>query len=125
MPKLAALQASESVGLLVARPVALFGRAAGPLIRLMNGSSGWFLRRLGYRDTGDEGEVHTVDELRLLVEDSEEAGEIDPDAADMVLNVFGLADKKVWHRQSDAVQPETHQKSRNVRRRLQPSGSSI
>ena len=95
MPKLAALQASESVGLLVARPVNLFGRATSPLIRLMNGSGTWFLRRLGYRDTGDEGEVHTVDELRLLVEDSEEAGEIDPDAADMVLNVFGLADKKV------------------------------
>ena len=95
MPKLAALQAGESVGLWVARPVNLFGRATSPLIRLMNGSSTWFLRRLGYRDTGDEGEVHSVDELRLLVEDSEEAGEIDADAADMVLNVFALADKKV------------------------------
>jgi CBS domain containing-hemolysin-like protein len=30
-----------------------------------------------------------------LVEDSEEAGEIDADAADMVLNVFALADKRV------------------------------
>ena len=95
MPKLAALQASESVGLWVAGPVNLFGRIAYPLIRLMNGSSTWLLRRLGYHADGDEGEVHSVDELRLLVEDSEEAGEIDADAADMVLNVFGLADKKV------------------------------
>ena len=95
MPKLAALQASEAVGLWVARPVYLFGRVTSPLIQLMNGSSNWFLRRLGYRSTGEEGEVHTVDELRLLVEDSEEAGEIDADAADMVLNVFALADKKV------------------------------
>ena len=95
MPKLAALQASESVGLWVARPVALFGRIASPLIRLMNGSSTWFLHRLGFRGTGDEGEVHSVDELRLLVEDSEQAGEIDADAADMVLNVFSLADKTV------------------------------
>ncbi|MBP3959687.1 HlyC/CorC family transporter [Gemmata sp. G18] len=95
MPKLAALQESERVGLWVARPVYLFGRATAPLIQLMNGSSGWFLRRLGYRGDGEEGEVHTVDELRLLVEDSEEAGEIDPDAADMVLGVFALADKVV------------------------------
>ncbi len=95
MPKLAALQASEAVGLWVARPVYLFGRATSPLIRLMNGSSNWFLRRLGYRGDGEEGEVHTVDELRLLVEDSEEAGEIDADAADMVLGVFALADKVV------------------------------
>ncbi len=49
MPKLAALQDSEWVGLWVARPVYLFGRATSPLIQLMNGSSNWFLRRLGYR----------------------------------------------------------------------------
>lgn len=95
MPKLAALQASEGVGLWVARPVYLFGLVTSPLIQLMNGSSGWFLRRLGYRGDGEEGEVHSVDELRLLVEDSEEAGEIDADAADMVLGVFALADKVV------------------------------
>ena len=95
MPKLAALQATESVGLWVARPVTLFGRVTGPLISLMNGSSAWMLRRLGYKADGEEGEIHTVEELRLLVEDSEEAGEIDADAADMVLNVFALADKIV------------------------------
>jgi magnesium and cobalt exporter, CNNM family len=95
MPKIAALQASEWVGLLVARPVNLFARLTGPLIQLMNGSSGWFLRRLGYKTSGDEGEIHTVDELRLLVEDSEEAGEIDAETKDMVLNVFALTDKTV------------------------------
>ncbi|HEY1186449.1 MAG TPA: hemolysin family protein [Gemmata sp.] len=95
MPKLAALQASEGVGLWVARPVYLFGRVTSPVIQLMNGSSGWFLRRLGYHGDSEEGEVHTVNELRLLVEDSEEAGEIDADAADMVRGVFALADKVV------------------------------
>src|SRR5262245_60128791 len=95
MPKIAALQESERVGLWVAGPVNLFARMTGPLIRLMNGSSGWFLRRLGYRTEGEEGEIHTVEELRLLVEDTEEAGLLDPDAADMVLNVFALTDKTV------------------------------
>ena len=61
----------------------------------MNGTSSWFLRRLGYRGTGEEAEIHTVEELRLLVEDTEEDGLLDPDAADMVLNVFALADKTV------------------------------
>ena len=95
MPKIAALQEYERIGLWVARPVNLFGRFTGPIIRLMNGSSSWFLRRLGYKSDGEEGEIHTVDELRLLVEDTEEAGLLDPDAADMVLNVFALTDKKV------------------------------
>jgi putative hemolysin len=94
MPKLAALQESELVGLWVARPVTVFARISGPLIGLMNGSSAWFLRRLGYRADG-EGEIHTVDELRLLVEDTQEAGLLDADQADMVLNVFALTDKKV------------------------------
>lgn len=95
MPKLAALQEPELIGVWVARPVTLCGRLTGPLIRLMNGSSSWLLRRLGYKGTGEEGEIHTVDELRLLIEDTEEAGLLDPDAADMVLNVFALTDKRV------------------------------
>jgi CBS domain containing-hemolysin-like protein len=95
MPKLAALQDPEAFGLWVARPITLFARAAYPVIRLMNGTSTWFLHRFGYRADAEEGEVHTVDELRLLVEDTEEAGLLDPDQADMVLGVFGLANKKV------------------------------
>lgn len=95
MPKLAALQAAEHVALWVARPVNVFARITRPLITLMNGSSTWLLRRCGYRANTDEGEVHSVDELRLLVEDTEEAGLLDPDAADMVLNVFALSNKKV------------------------------
>jgi len=95
MPKLAALQEPELIGIWVARPVNLCGRLSSPLIRLMNGSSSWFLRRLGYKGDGDEGEVHSVDELRLLIEDTEEAGLLDSDAADMVLNVFALTDKRV------------------------------
>jgi putative hemolysin len=95
MPKLAALQTSETIALWVAGPVNWFGRLAGPVITLMNGSSAWILRRLGYRAEDDESEVHTVDELRLLVEDTEEAGLLDPEQADMVLNVFGLTNKTV------------------------------
>jgi putative hemolysin len=95
MPKIAALQETELLALWVAKPVNLFARGTSVLIRLMNGSSAWLLRRLGYLGTGEEGEVHTVDELRLLVEDTEEAGLLDPDTADMVLNVFALTNKKV------------------------------
>jgi CBS domain containing-hemolysin-like protein len=95
MPKLAALQDSEAVGLWVAKPVNVFGRAAAPVIRLMNGSSTWILNRFGYGTSSEGGEVHTVDELRLLVEDTEEAGLLDPDQADMVLGVFALTNKTV------------------------------
>lgn len=95
MPKLAALQSSEKVALWIAAPVNWFTRVSSPLITLMNGSSNWFLRLMGYKGSAEEGEVHTVEELRLVVEDSEEAGEIDADQAEMVLNVFALNEKTV------------------------------
>ncbi len=94
MPKLVALQSSEKIALLIAPPLNAFARMSRPLIRLMNGSSGLFLKWCGFKAT-DEGEVHSVDELRLIIEHTEEAGLIDPDAADFVLNVFALSDKNV------------------------------
>lgn len=95
MPKIAALQATEKIGLWVAPPLNLFTRFTGPLAGWMNNSSTWFLRRLGYKADFHEGEVHSVDELRLLVEDTEEAGLLDAEQASMLMNVFALSDKKV------------------------------
>jgi CBS domain containing-hemolysin-like protein len=95
MPKIAALQSSERIGLWVAGPLNVFARMTRPLIRLMNGTSTWCLRQLGYKADPDAGEVHTVEELRLLIEDTEEAGLLEPQQADVVLNVFALANKKV------------------------------
>lgn len=94
MPKTMALQSSEKMGLLVAGPLNFFARRTQWIINLMNGSSVWLLKKFGYKPAG-EGENYTVDELRLLIEDSEEAGLIDAEAADTVLNVFALSNKKV------------------------------
>jgi len=95
MPKIAALQTSEQLGLWIARPLNFFARSTSPLIRFMNGSSNFFLRRIGYRPTGEEGEVYSVDELRLLIEDTEEAGLIEPEASTYLMNVFALSNKRV------------------------------
>jgi len=95
MPKIVSLQETERVGLWVAGPLNLFAKFTGPIIHLMNGSGMWFLRRLGFRASTHDGEVHSVNELRLLVEDTEEAGLLDADQASMLMNVFGLSDKKV------------------------------
>jgi CBS domain containing-hemolysin-like protein len=95
MPKLAALQTSEAVALRIAGPLAWFARTVRPVTRLLNGSSNLFLRWCGYRPGGEHAETPTVDEMRLLIEDQEEAGLIDPEAADYVLNVFELSSKRV------------------------------
>ena len=95
MPKMAALQSSEKIGLIIAGPLNIFARFARPLIRLMNGTSTRMLRLFGYRSAVGEGEVYSIDELRLLIEDTEQAGLIDSEQADTVMNVFALSNKKV------------------------------
>jgi len=95
MPKIAALQSSEKIGLVIATPLNLFARCTKPFIRVMNGSSMMFLRWLGFKPTTGHDELYTIDELRLLIEDTEEAGLIEPEAADFVLNVFALTNKTV------------------------------
>ncbi len=95
MPKLAALQSAEKIALMIAPPLNVFSRLSRPLVRVMNGSSLVFLRWIGYKPAGAEGRVHSVDELRLLVEDTEEAGLLDADQAEFVMNVFELTDKTV------------------------------
>lgn len=111
MPKIAALHSAERIGLWVARPINYFVRATRPIVRLMNGSSTFFLRRLGYETSEHDGEVHTVDELRLLIEDTEEAGLIDAEQAEFVLNVFTLSDKCV----ADCMVPREKMTSLDVR----------
>ncbi len=95
MPKIAALQSPEKIGLMIAAPLNLFARCVKPLIRLMNGSSSLFLRWIGFKATDSHGDIYTVDELRLLIEDTEEAGLIESEAADYVMNVFALTNKRV------------------------------
>jgi len=95
MPKIAALQASEQIGLMIATPLNLIARIARPVVRLMNGTSNMFLRMLGYKSLTEEGEVYSVDELRLLIEDTEEAGLLDAEQAETVMNVFALSNKKI------------------------------
>jgi putative hemolysin len=93
-PKTVALQSPARVSLWVAAPLSLFERCARPVIWIMNGSGNAIVRWIGFRATG-ESMVHSVEELALLIEDTEEAGILDPEQAELVQNVFLLSDKRV------------------------------
>jgi CBS domain containing-hemolysin-like protein len=95
IPKTIALQTSDQLALWLARPLILFAGVSRPLIVLMNGTANAILRRLGFAPASGEEAVHSVEELMLLIEDTEEAGILDPDQADFVQNVFRLSSKHV------------------------------
>ncbi len=94
-PKAIALQRAEQVALLVAGPVLIFGRVFRPFIKLMNGSGNWVVRRLRLPPLSPHAQVHSVDELRMLVEETQQAGGIPAEQASYVENVFRLSSKKV------------------------------
>jgi CBS domain containing-hemolysin-like protein len=94
-PKALALQRPEAVALWVSAPLLMFGRIFRPFIRLMNGTGQWIVRQLRLPPISEAASVHSVEELQMLVEETEEAGGIPTDQATYVQNVFELSEKTV------------------------------
>jgi CBS domain containing-hemolysin-like protein len=101
IPKNLALQSPDRTALWLARPLQVFVRLTRPFTMLINGTGRLVLRLGGYQPSAGKPMVHSVDELALLIEDTEEAGILDPEQADMVQNVFRLSNKRV----SDCMVP--------------------
>lgn len=95
IPKTMALQAVERTSLWVAQPLLVFTKLTRPLIFVMNGFGNWLLQYWGFRSARAADMLHSVEELQLIIEDTEEAGLLDEEQADIVQNVFELADKTV------------------------------
>src|SRR5262245_44515205 len=61
----------------------------------MNATGNAVLRLMGYKSGEGHEQVHSVEELKMLVEDTEEAGLLEEHQARFVKNVFQLTDKTV------------------------------
>jgi CBS domain containing-hemolysin-like protein len=95
IPKALAIQTADRAALWLSGPLDVFARITRPLIVLMSGTSNLLLRCLGFRPAGSGGLVHSVEELTLLIEDTEEAGILEPEQAEVVQNAFRLSSKRV------------------------------
>ena len=95
VPKNLALNAPDRAALWLSRPLTLFGWLTRPLTMIMSGTANLIVRLCGYKPAKGEEMVHSVEELHLLIEDTEEAGILEPEQAELVQNVFRLSDKTV------------------------------
>ena len=95
IPKTLALQKPDGTALWVAAPLNLFAKVARPLIHAMNGTGNGILRLCGYPPATGREMVHSIEELSLLIEDTEEAGILGETQAEVVQKVFRLSTKKV------------------------------
>ncbi|MBK9941105.1 MAG: hemolysin family protein [Kouleothrix sp.] len=95
-PKVFAIRAPEQTALFIVRPLALFNRIFGLVIRFLDWATEAVLRAFGIHESGGHTKVHSADELRLLVEESGEAGVLDQDEQEMLINVFAFADRPAY-----------------------------
>ncbi|HJQ09432.1 MAG TPA: hemolysin family protein [Gemmatimonadaceae bacterium] len=92
-PKAAALNHPEVLAKWLAPPLLFFAWITKPFTYFLNRSSQVILRALGQQSAGSEEAVHSPEEIRLLVEQSTERGEMQAHDADMIDAVFEFSEK--------------------------------
>jgi putative hemolysin len=91
IPKTMALQKPDQTALWVAPLLNVFARLSRPLIYAMNGTGNFILRLWGFQQASGREMVHSIEELSLLIEDTEEAGILGQTEADVVQKAFKLS----------------------------------
>src|SRR5207245_644848 len=94
VPKGVALQHSEGTALAVSAPVRAFFTLFRPLIWVLQRSTEVVLRWLGLQPPGGEDDVLSEAELRMLVSQATQHGEIEQQEQEMLYKVFDFADKE-------------------------------
>jgi CBS domain containing-hemolysin-like protein len=95
VPKNLAIAAPERVALWVAVPMRAFTVLFRPFIWLFNEGANGLVRFLGVEPQSELRSVHTLDELRLLLEESRQAGAVQLSHGDIFARLFEFPDKRV------------------------------
>ena len=94
LPKALAIQRSEPVSLALAAPLRVFYLATLPLTWFLSKLSNFLLGLIGVSNIHGT-EAHTSDELRLLLDQSKQSGEIQDSEHELIENVFQFNDRMV------------------------------
>lgn len=86
-PKTLAIQFSEKLTLMLAAPLYWFGQILKPLIWALNGTSRVILRWFGVKPAG-HGDVYSEEELRIIMAQSFQGGELNENKLTYMENVF-------------------------------------
>ena len=97
LPKALSLQYTDTIALWVAGPVAVLDRICRPVSWLMNATGAWITRMLGLGRMEIEEQVHSEDELEILVDRAAEEGEFHEEHGELLRRAFDFADLNVRH----------------------------
>ena len=94
MPKTLAIQYAEKMTLLLAPPLYWFGKVTAPFISVLNGSARLLLKGFGVKPAGHDT-VYSEEELKLIVTQSYEGGEINQTELAYLENIFEFDARKL------------------------------
>lgn len=94
VPKTAAIRNPLSFTLYISLPLRIFYVLLRPFIWVLNGLSNLSLRVLGLH-APDHNEIHSEEELRMILTESEEGGAIKASEHELIQNVFEFDDRVV------------------------------
>ncbi len=93
-PKTLAIRYPTSTSLRVSVALQIFYYVFRPFIWFLNGMANLFLRLIGIKPMGEQ-DIHSEDELKLIIAESEEGGAIEPSERELIQNVFDFDDRVV------------------------------
>ncbi|MCI0475368.1 MAG: hemolysin family protein [Anaerolineales bacterium] len=94
-PKIVAIQTSERFAMFSARAVTFFDALLSPLVAVLDAATSAIVQLVGIKPLGAHQTVYTVDELKQLVVETQQHGELQPREKVMLHNVFEFDDKLV------------------------------
>ncbi|MFV0468920.1 MAG: hemolysin family protein [Dysgonomonas sp.] len=91
-PKSIAILRSEQTTTFIAYPLQIFYWIARPAIWILNGIANFFLKLVGLH-SASESESYSSDELKYLVNQVRESGDIEDDNYDIIKNAFDFSER--------------------------------
>ncbi len=91
-PKTLAIEFSEKATMLLASPLYWFGKVMYPFIQVLNGTSRLFLKMFGVPAANHE-QVYSEEELKIIMAQSFQGGEIDQTELKYMENVFSFDER--------------------------------
>lgn len=92
VPKSLAILNTERYALFSATPLYWFYRITYPIMWLFNTTTNGIMRLTGH-DVTSEHQAYTEEEIKILLEESSESGELDTEQYEIIDNIFDLDDK--------------------------------
>jgi len=103
VPKMFALERAETFALFAARPLELFAKVFSPILWVFNKTGGYIGRLLGLKSSLEHTSVYTEDEIKQLVQLSEESGHLNKEERKLIDKVFEFSETTV----KEAMIPRT------------------